>query len=82
MPADFLFPRLNRILYLSQEAYIDKVILQFGLSNGTPVNTPIETSLLPESDTDYRCSPDQRIFYQRVVGSLMYIILVTRGDIA
>ncbi|KAJ5473962.1 hypothetical protein N7475_003528 [Penicillium sp. IBT 31633x] len=74
--------RQNRILYLSQEAYIDKVAHQFGISNGAPVSTPIETSPLPENNPGYSCPPDQRILYQRIVGSLMYIMLGTRGDIA
>jgi hypothetical protein len=73
--------RQNRILYLSQEAYIDKVAHQFGVSDGAPVSTPIETSPLPECSPDYRYPPDQRISYQRIVGSLMYIMLGTRGDI-
>ena len=39
--------RQNRILYLSQEAYIDKVVYQLGVSDCAPVSTPIETSPLP-----------------------------------
>jgi hypothetical protein len=74
--------RQNRVLYLSQEAYIDKVSRQFGISNCAPVSTPIETSPLPENSPGYKCPPDQRTKYQRIVGSLMYIMLGTRGDIA
>jgi hypothetical protein len=74
--------RQNRILYLSQEAYIDKVAHQFGINNGAPVSTPIETSPLPENSPEYSCPPDQRIIYQRIVGSLMYIMLGSRGDVA
>ncbi|KAJ5283470.1 hypothetical protein N7505_001450 [Penicillium chrysogenum] len=71
--------RQNRNLYLSQEAYIDKVTSQFGSSNCAPVSTPIETSPLPENSPGYKCPPDQRTTYQRIVGSLMYIMLGTRG---
>jgi hypothetical protein len=74
--------RQNRILYLSQEAYIDKVIHQFGISDSAPVSTPIETSPLAESCSEYSCPPNQKAEYQRIVGSLMYIMLGTRGDIA
>ena len=74
--------RQNRILYLSQEAYIDKVAHQFGIGNCAPVSTPIETSPLPENSPGLQCPPDQRTSYQRIVGSLMYIMLGTRGDIA
>ncbi|EKG09467.1 Integrase catalytic core [Macrophomina phaseolina MS6] len=72
----------NRILHLSQEAYIDKIIHQFGMDDCKPVNTPIETSPLPENVPEYTCTTEQRIEYQRIVGSLMYIMLGTRGDIA
>jgi hypothetical protein len=71
--------RQNRILYLSQEAYIDKFAHQFGISNSAPISTPTETSPLPENSPEYRCHSDQRTTYQRIVGSLMYIMLGTGG---
>ena len=37
---------------------------------------------MPENEPEYICPADQRIEYQHVVGSLMYIMLETRGDIA
>jgi hypothetical protein len=48
----------------------------------TPVTTPIDTSPVPENELEYICPADQRIKYQGIVGSLMYIMLGTRGDIA
>jgi hypothetical protein len=72
----------NRMLYLSQEVYIDKVAHQFGISNGALVGTLIEASPLPENSPGYGCPPNQRVTYQRIVGSLMYIMLGTRGDVA
>lgn len=74
--------RQNRIIYLSQEAYIHKILHQFGMDNCAPVSTPIETSPLPENKPEYICPTDQKIEYQRIVGSLMYVMLGTRGDIA
>jgi hypothetical protein len=74
--------RQNRILHLSQEAYIDKVLDQFGLSDCTPVSTPIETSAIAEDDPEFICDPKTRTEYQHMIGSLMYIMLGTRGDIA
>ena len=74
--------RQNRILRLSQEAYIDKVISQFGMENCKPVSTPMETSPSVDNQASYVCPPSDRIEYQRVVGSSMYIMLGTRGDIA
>jgi hypothetical protein len=74
--------RQNRILYLSQQSYIHKVLHQFQMDDCTPVTTPIDTSPMPENEADYVCPVNQRIEYQRIVGSLMYIMLGTRGDIA
>ena len=74
--------RQNRILRLSQEAYIEKVIRQFGMEDCKTISTPMETSPMPENDADYVCPTEQRIEYQRMIGSLMYIMLGTRADIA
>lgn len=74
--------RQNRILYLSQEAYIDSVAQQFKASDAASVSTPIETSPLPENSSGYRSPPHQRTEYQRIVGSLMYIMLGIHGDVA
>ena len=46
-----------------------------------PVSTPIETSLPPDNEPDYICPSSDRVEYQRLVGSLMHIMLGTRGDI-
>lgn len=57
--------RQNRILYLSQQEYIDQVVHQFRVSDCAPVSTPIETSPLPENSQEYSCSAEQRGLYQR-----------------
>jgi hypothetical protein len=62
--------RQNRILYLSQEAYIHKLLHQFQMNDCTTVTTPIDTSPMPENEPDYVCPANQRIEYQRIVGSL------------
>lgn len=71
----------NKRLFLSQETYIDNVAHQFNISNCAPIGTLIGTSLLPENSPDYTCPPGQRISYQRIVGSLMYVMLEIRGHI-
>jgi hypothetical protein len=52
--------RQNRILYLSQEAYINKVVHQFGITDCTPVSTLIETSTPLENNSEYNCPPDRK----------------------
>lgn len=74
--------RQNRVLYLSQETYIYKILHQFQMSDCAPVSTPINTSPVLENRPEYIYPADQRMEYQRVIRSLMYIMLGTRGDIA
>jgi len=74
--------RQNRILYLSQEAYVRKVLQHFEMLDCAPISTPIDTSPLPGNDPKYICPSNVKNEYQRVIGSLMYVMLGTRGDIA
>lgn len=55
---------------------------QFGLSDCTPVSTLIETLAIAEDDLEFICDLKTRTEYQHMIGSLMYIMLGTRGDIA
>ncbi|OKP03707.1 Retrovirus-related Pol polyprotein from transposon TNT 1-94 [Penicillium subrubescens] len=73
--------RQNRILFLSREAYVHKVLQQFGILDYAPVSTPVDTSPLPENGPEYVCPLSLKNKYQRIIGSLMYIMLGTRGDI-
>lgn len=71
--------RENRVIEVSQAAYIDRVLERFGMADCKPVTTPAE-GILPRlteeqggvSDGDYRS----------LVGSLLYAAMVTRPDIA
>lgn len=74
--------RQNRILYLSQEAYVRKVLQRFEMLDCAPASTPIDTSPLPENGPEFICLSNVKNEYQCVIGSLMYVMLGTRGDIA
>jgi hypothetical protein len=73
--------RADRILHLSQNSYIDTVLERFGMQNRKPVATPMETSnsktIFP-GDQD----PADDVLYLQAVGSLMYLMVGPRRDLA
>eukprot|EP00253_Pinus_taeda_P028835 PITA_28835 len=76
----------NGKLWLSQQKYIDKILLRFRMNNVKPVSVPfashfkLSLSLCPNTDEekDYM----SRIPYANVVGCLMYAMVCTRPDIS
>ena len=73
--------RSNGKLWLSQQKYIEKILLRFGMNNVKPVSVPLashfklSSSLCPNTDEekDYM----SRIPYANVVGCLMYVMVCT-----
>eukprot|EP00253_Pinus_taeda_P003588 PITA_03588 len=78
--------RSNGKLWLSQQKYIEKILLRFGMNNVKPVSVPLashfklSSSLCPNTDEekDYM----SRIPYANIVGCLMYAMVCTRPDIS
>eukprot|EP00253_Pinus_taeda_P016429 PITA_16429 len=78
--------RGNGKLWLSQQKYVEKILLRFGMNNVKPVSIPLashfklSSSLCPNTDEekDYM----SRIPYANVVGCLMYAMVCTRPDIS
>eukprot|EP00253_Pinus_taeda_P033838 PITA_33838 len=78
--------RSNGKLWLSQQKYIDKILLRCGMNNVKPVSVPfashfkLSSSLCPNTDEekDYI----SQIPYANVVGCLMYVMVCTRPDIS
>jgi hypothetical protein len=75
--------RPRRILQLSQEAYLQKVLRDHSIENCQPVKTPMDTHcrLMP-AEPGYKADPAFKRAYQSAVGSLMYAMLGTRPHIA
>jgi hypothetical protein len=77
----------RRTISLSQTALIDRIVEQFNQHNAYPVATPMETKLnlhRPSTTVLSREEADQlaTIPYHALVGSLMYLAIGTRPDIA
>ena len=68
-------------IYLDQSAYLQKVIERFNLQNAKPAPTPLPEGYQP-SPAKENASATLRSKYQQVIGSLLYIMLGTRPDIA
>ena len=70
---------------LSQVALIDRIILQFGLSDAYPVSTPFEPGLrlskVDSPKTDDKHAAVTCLPYRELIGSLMYLSIGTRPDI-
>lgn len=69
--------KLN-VVTLDQEKYIDQLLDKFNMSNCKVASTPMECKL--EMDKSDYC--EQEIPYQQLIGSLMYLSVLTRPDIS
>jgi transposase InsO family protein len=73
--------RNGRKVYLDQVDYLDKVIERCGQQNAKTVYTPLPAGYVPQANTgkvDFKL----RARYQMVIGSLTYIMMGSRPDIA
>ncbi|KAJ8507855.1 hypothetical protein ONZ45_g9806 [Pleurotus djamor] len=68
-------------ILIDQEAYLQKVIKRFNLTNCRHAKTPLPMGYKPEP-YDRQSTPELRSKFQQVIGSLLYIMLGTRPDIA
>ncbi|XP_075097967.1 secreted RxLR effector protein 161-like [Nicotiana tabacum] len=77
--------RPKKLLYLSQENYIRKVLERFNMQNSSPVETPISKGYTLGSQmcpkTPEETERMSRVPYRSAVGSLMYDMVCTRPDI-
>jgi len=79
--------RSTRSIFLSQHALIDQVVEKFGLKDAHPVSIPMDPSLKLSRNVEPPANTDelrriQAIPYRALVGSLMYLAMGTRPDIA
>jgi hypothetical protein len=72
---------IKKTLKLDQTSYAEKVIKRFKLDNAKIARTPLPSSYNPLPNSTQSTS-DLRTRYQSIIGSLLYIMLGTRPDIA
>ena len=78
--------RAEKVLTLSQSSYIEKVLKNYGMGECKPVTTPLAAHFnLSKKDcpqTDEEEEYMSKVPYANTVGSLMYLMVCTRPDIA
>jgi len=77
--------RNRRKLHLSQQAYIKTIVERFGMSHSKPFATPMEEPKSMEERLEYVSDQDKdaiNVPYREAIGSLMYLMIGTRPDIA
>ncbi|XP_038978292.1 secreted RxLR effector protein 161-like [Phoenix dactylifera] len=77
--------RSKRLLALSQETYIRKILKRFNMQNCNPIDTPIakgeglNLKMCPKTPDEKREMAN--VPYSNVIGCLMYAMMCTRPDI-
>jgi hypothetical protein len=75
--------RANRSLTLDQETYTKSILKRFNMEDCNSVVTPLNPGVkLTKRSEDAEQLPVDPNYYQQIVGSLMYLMLGTRPDIA
>ena len=69
------------LAWIGQPAYVKSLLEKFDMSDCKPVATPVDVSSKLVKATDDEVSVDQQL-YQSAVGSLMYLSVCSRPDIA
>jgi hypothetical protein len=74
-----------RTISLSQQSYIEQIITRFNLKDSRAANTPLEPGidLTPDSPSvsSTLLTPFEKTKYREMIGSLMYVSVMTRPDI-
>jgi hypothetical protein len=74
----FQIKQLQDDTFISQTKYIQDILKKFGMKDGKPIKTPMETNGHLDLDTGGK-SVDQKV-YQSMIESLLYLC-VSRPDI-
>ncbi|KAK2073048.1 hypothetical protein P8C59_007357 [Phyllachora maydis] len=75
--------RPNRRLWLNQSQYVEEAVSRFNLADSKPISIPLQPGLvsqlqLKEDITSHLCNSTEIKLYQSLVGTAMYIMLLTR----
>ena len=73
----------NRILWINQKAYTEGIVLRFDIMNAKPLQTPLLEGIhLEKASDDYTAKDKFQTNYQAMIGSLIYLMIGSRPDIA
>ncbi|GJW71422.1 retrotransposon protein, putative, ty1-copia subclass [Tanacetum coccineum] len=78
--------RSKRLIGLSQDTYLDKILKRFKMENSKKGNLPLHHSIKIIKDlypkTNEELNRMSRVPYASVVGSIMYVMTCTRPDVS
>ena len=74
--------RQQRKLWLCQDAYIDKIVKTYNHEHSAKAATPLSVSRKDLIKFDGQADPQYAHAYQRRIGSVIYLAVITRPDIA
>ena len=72
--------RSKGVLYVTQTSYINKVLSRFAMANSKPCATPMDANFTRSISSEDKIAND--VPYRQAIGSLMYLMIGTRPDIA
>jgi transposase InsO family protein len=81
---EFLRMRITRVgdkIHLDQTDYLKVVLQRCGMQNAKTATTPLPAGYVTTKSLE-QANPERRSRYQTVIGSLLYLMLGTRPDIA
>ncbi len=77
------YDRTKRKIHLVQSGYATSVLERFGMEDSKPVATPmVSNTTLSKTDEQGQAVPGDKGWYASAVGSLMYLAVATRPDLA
>ena len=71
----------NQAIMLDQRAYLDKALEHFSMTNAKSVPTPLPSNWVPKV-AEGKASPELLRSFQSIIGSILYLMIGTRPDIA
>ncbi len=78
--------RAKKTLFLQQPQYIDQAVETFGLADAKPLSVPLQPNAAHLALFELKAlgllDPKNHRLFQQIIGTLMYLMLLTRPNIA
>ena len=74
--------RVRRTFWLGQQVYIEKILQEFDLASCNPTDTLMDEKGLERTPADWHAPAEVIHAFMRMVGSLMYVMIGTRPNLA
>ncbi|KAG5888931.1 hypothetical protein JTB14_006299 [Gonioctena quinquepunctata] len=73
--------RRNKQIGITQQCFVKKILKKFNMSDCSPSNIPFQPGLQLQNDSNVNEEPPN-IPYREAVGSLLYLAMISRPDLA